>query len=116
MKKMICLIALCAIFFCGTESYAQMTKADAQAFLSKVNLNSIKHFIIVKAYGLPKAPLNQMNMQAPTVKFRYLSSSLEITGNDTRGNKTRYTMLIPYANIRTFLYNKTWILQIHLLR
>lgn len=114
MKKLLCLITLCAIFFCRTESYAQLTKADAQAFLSNVNLNTIKHFVIVKAYGLPKLSMNQSAMQASTVKFKYMDSALQITGNDTTGSRTQYTMLIPYANIRNIIYNKTWILQIHL--
>jgi hypothetical protein len=114
MKKLICMMAFVALCFCGTQSYAQMTKADTQAVLSKVNLSGIKHLTIVKAYGNAKASENYSAMKPSTVKFTYLSSSLQITGNDKRGSGTPYTITVPYDNIRYILYNKTWVLQIHL--
>lgn len=109
-------MAFVALCFCGTQSYAQMTKADAQAVLSKVNLSGIKHLTIVKDYGNAKATDNFSAMKPGTVKFTYLSSSLQITGNDKRGAGTPYTVTIPYSNIRYILYNETWVLQIHVKR
>ncbi|WP_299465676.1 hypothetical protein [uncultured Microscilla sp.] len=91
-----------------------MTKADTQTILSKVNLSGIKHLTIMKAYGNAKASQNFFSIKPSSAKFTYLSSSPQITGNDTRGNGTEYTLTIPYANIRCILYNKTWILQIHM--